>query len=490
MRNQQKYSILTVVQIVCYSLCIGFFGTSQTDTTQSNFYFGIAVKKYNHKDYSDALTDLEKALSYDKNDSKIYKYKAFCEVELKKINEAILDFNQVLIANPSDPTCLFGRSKCYLDLDKNDAAIEGFTNYMKSNPNDPYANLQRGLAYFNTKQYIKAIKDFNAYDGKSTEVYPALFLDRGEAYLNTGNIDSAVADLDTYNQIYPDHNECLRNLAIAYARQDREGSPDIARKFFQQAIRVDSSDLDSYYEWGLMEGFEGNYTKSVELLRHVEANAEVERGDLYFHLASAEELSGDTTQALIHLNKTMQVDTSLISQVYLTRIMFLKGIPKYNKLVIDDLSHLIPRINSADSLNISDLCSMRGVLKSFEKDNSAIIDIDRAISLAPKEAVFHINKAVILHQLAYDSKSALDEADAGIKLDPNIWEAYFVKTMIYHDMKKKKHEACKSIKEAITKGGKIPKKMEKCYCHGKQVNLIGGMNLILLHRKNGLMTAQ
>ena len=195
MRNQQKYSILTVVQIVCYSLCIGFFGTSQTDTTQSNFYFGIAVKKYNHKDYSDALTDLEKALSYDKNDSKIYKYKAFCEVELKKINEAILDFNQVLIANPSDPTCLFGRSKCYLDLDKNDAAIEGFTNYMKSNPNDPYANLQRGLAYFNTKQYIKAIKDFNAYDGKSTEVYPALFLDRGEAYLNTGNIDSAVASV-------------------------------------------------------------------------------------------------------------------------------------------------------------------------------------------------------------------------------------------------------------------------------------------------------
>ena len=93
MRNQQKYSILTVVQIVCYSLCIGFFGTSQTDTTQSNFYFGIAVKKYNHKDYSDALTDLEKALSYDKNDSKIYKYKAFCESQTR--HALVLFFHKI-----------------------------------------------------------------------------------------------------------------------------------------------------------------------------------------------------------------------------------------------------------------------------------------------------------------------------------------------------------------------------------------------------------
>ena len=105
------------------------------------------------------------ALTYNKEEFRIYDVRGMVNLELKKYEEAIEDFTSSL-------------------------------NLLQSSISYYY----RGLAYYELKEYEKAISDFS----KSIELDPdelKAYQNRGDAYCNLGNYDEAIKDFAMVSQL-------------------------------------------------------------------------------------------------------------------------------------------------------------------------------------------------------------------------------------------------------------------------------------------------
>ena len=106
-----------------------------------------------------AKEDLTTALTYNKEEFRIYDVRGMVNLELKEYEEAIEDFTSSLNLLQSS-IAYYYRGLAYSELKNYDKAIEDFTKSIEIDPDDLKAYQNRGDAYCNKGNYDEAIKDF------------------------------------------------------------------------------------------------------------------------------------------------------------------------------------------------------------------------------------------------------------------------------------------------------------------------------------------
>ncbi len=170
------------------------------------------------------------------------------EIQQRAIKEQYLDSSiiytkKALEVHPRFEKALRTISNAYHMYNKNDSAIYYYECFMEVNPNKYDINYNLGALYGNYKKDIqKATKHLQkAIRLKPEKAEPYLFL--GTMYLRNQHVNQAIQYLEAAHKREPQNYSLLKNLGVAYF-YNREYSKSL--KFYQRALKLNKNDKSLY----------------------------------------------------------------------------------------------------------------------------------------------------------------------------------------------------------------------------------------------------
>ena len=180
--------------------------TQKVNAESADFYFDRGFEKGENGDYYGAISDYNKALEIDPNDSMAYYNRGWNKGKLKDYYGAISDFNKAIEINPNYANAYFLRGNSKDELEDYYGAIADYTKALTLDPNNLDALYNRGWLRTDNKikNYDGAISDFI----KLTELEPksvANIIDLATAYSYANKNKEAVKILDKGIALEPEN---------------------------------------------------------------------------------------------------------------------------------------------------------------------------------------------------------------------------------------------------------------------------------------------
>lgn len=187
-------------------------------------YFLRAKIALQQKDYKNALSDLDKAVRYSKNNLEYITQRARLLYKLKKYRKALDDYNQAIEIFPYDTKIYYERALTEKELKKYDRAINDITRYLKYYNTDYEAIYQCGTIHLANQNYFRALELFGKTIANSP-TKPEYFIARANTYLKTNTFKYAYNDYSMALDLQPYNGEVYYNRGIARLNLgDRKGA--------------------------------------------------------------------------------------------------------------------------------------------------------------------------------------------------------------------------------------------------------------------------
>lgn len=204
-----KFPIAVIILILIFSC--------SRDSSSHHFKNGSA--KYQLKDYSGAINDLNKAIEIKPEFIDAYYTRAICESKVKKYDKALSDFNKVIELDPNHKDALFNRA-FYVKEKTGDfeGAITDYNRFIELNENGniAFALNNRGYSKFKLNDVSGAIADIN----KSLELYPNnayAYRYRAEIFITLDSLNVACSNLqEALNHGYSEYDNIVEELIKKY----------------------------------------------------------------------------------------------------------------------------------------------------------------------------------------------------------------------------------------------------------------------------------
>ncbi len=179
------------------------------DDVQARFRSGVSL--YSNGQFSEARTDLERALKADESLPEAHYYLGAVLVELKENDAAETQFHKDLEANPKSYRSM--SELAYLSYLKGDN--QGCQDWLRKaealDPNWTETKLVYGLLYNRLREYDKAVK-FLESALKDSPDSPKAHFQLGIAYQRLGNAEKAKEHMDRYNQLIQAQRDRIRGI--------------------------------------------------------------------------------------------------------------------------------------------------------------------------------------------------------------------------------------------------------------------------------------
>ena len=179
--------------------------------------------------------------------------------------QALVDFTQV-IENQDNLVGAAYSNRCLvnLQLQNNNTAEADCLTAIKYDSDNLEAYLNLGLAYYRQGEYKQAIAQFQEIINRDEGDF-RVYYNRGLAYLALSNHQPAIADFQTALRYSTDSNieskSIIHNdLALAYLLL---GEDEQAILNFTQAITLDSTSYNAYYNRGCAYHRQGKYQAAI-----------------------------------------------------------------------------------------------------------------------------------------------------------------------------------------------------------------------------------
>jgi tetratricopeptide (TPR) repeat protein len=225
----------------------------------ANDYFELGFKKYEQKDYREAIVAYTEAIILNPNYSYAYYNRGIVRDELGDKQGAIDDYTQAIKINPNLAQAYSNRGYVRNELGDKQGAIADYTQAIKINPNYADAYYNRGIVRKESGDKQRAIDDYNL----AIKINPNL----AQAYNNRGNVRD---DLGDKQGAIDDYNLAIKfnpNLAQAYNNRgvvrkelgDKQGAIDD----YNLAIKFNPEYADAYTNRGIIYHQQENYTAAI-----------------------------------------------------------------------------------------------------------------------------------------------------------------------------------------------------------------------------------
>ena len=164
-------------------------------------YFKLGYKKYEQKDYREAIVAYTEAIKINPNYAAAYNNRGLARYDLGNKQGAIADYNQAIKFNPNYALAYNNRGVARYDLGNKQGAIDDYNQAIKINPNYDLAYYNRGIVRDDLGDKQGAIDDYNQAI-KINPNYAKAYHRRGIVRDDLGDKPGAIRDLQQAVKLY------------------------------------------------------------------------------------------------------------------------------------------------------------------------------------------------------------------------------------------------------------------------------------------------
>jgi tetratricopeptide (TPR) repeat protein len=166
----------------------------------SDEYIDHGIKKYEAKEYMEAIVSFNEAIALDDNSYQAYYMRGNIKQRFGDIHGAMKDYNKSVDANSKFPEAYFERGNIKYVLQDYYGAINDYTQAIALNENNLEAYYKRGQAKQQLEAYQDAINDCTQILNKDSKNVDAYFL-RGVLRIEYGKLAEGCLDLSKAGEL-------------------------------------------------------------------------------------------------------------------------------------------------------------------------------------------------------------------------------------------------------------------------------------------------
>jgi len=294
-------------------------------------------------DYSNALQDLDRAISIDPNYSSAYNNRGNVYRELGKFDEALKDYDTAVNLNPEDASPYVGRGMVFY-LQKDYArASEEYNVAIELDPNNAGAYNNRGVVFGDQGKWVDALSDFNKAIELDSE-FALAFNNRGAAYSHLDRTQDALKDFNRALELDPNLELVLTNRANTYRTL---GKYEDALSDFSKSIELNSSNANAYAGRAHIYTLLNQNNKAMQDI-DVVLQLDPQNALAYFVRGNIYSNAGDYDLAIQDYSTTIQLDSSIIPSAYFNRALAYANTNEKENACADLSAYLDFDLNESD----------------------------------------------------------------------------------------------------------------------------------------------
>jgi tetratricopeptide (TPR) repeat protein len=235
-----------------------FYRAATLDTNHAGYASTIGDLLFEHKDVTNALKWLQRALRHDPEDPKAHLKAAKLMIFTKDFPSAFNEINIVLRRDTYNPEGYFLKGIIYKEIKDTSKAISSFQTVMNVAPDYREAAIQLGILYNDRNNPLGLQYLENAFKMDTTDVLP-LYM-KGQYYQNKNKYEEAKAQ----------YARCILNdiqYADAYFATGfillQQDSLEKARRQFDHVTRIEPQNAGAYYNRGLCSELMGDKESAI-----------------------------------------------------------------------------------------------------------------------------------------------------------------------------------------------------------------------------------
>jgi rhomboid protease GluP len=304
--------------------------------------------------------------------------------ELIDIHSAIRDV--MIELNPDDPSRYLERAKELKEKGDIKGALKDYEMAIALNPSNPYSSIERARIYYESGDYINAIVDYN----RALELMPQdaeLMMEAASCKEVAGLLHDAIHLYTEAIKISPKASPAYNGRAWAYHEL---GEDDKAMKDFEKALELNPSYAYAYHSIGLMKENQGNENEAIK----------------YFKKS-------------IEVDEKADYAYKSIARLLYSKKEYKKSYEAYTLAI------------NADNLNADNYFSRARTALQLNAYDSMLLDMEEAIKLQPKRAIFYEFRAIAKEKAGIQKKSIQEDILKAIELDSTS-ESHSASNYSYH----------------------------------------------------------
>ena len=380
---QRRFNIskkIVAVVILILAISVGYYYYPKFINSGLEAHIARGYEYLKQKKYSDAESELQKALSGSRNNPDVYAGLGKIYLKRKKFNEAMAYFQKSIQLNPSE-------SSYHLKL------AEAYT------------------AKGNLDEAMKVYKTALELDAQSYEAYYQI----GVLRISQGARADGVESLNMSIKLNTDYYKPYKILGELYAG---EGENEKALAEFRRAIRLKADDPDLYLVLGELLFKEKKENEAITIFKKLaktfpqNLKGQVRLADWFFKRGDADRALGFYEKAEFLDPQNYEIQARL-GQLYSGKNKFNKAMDAFNKAV---------ELNPQDDNSFYQLGRL---LNSIKKYGDARVALESAIGLNKKHADAHIELGKVFLAIG-EGKEAVKKMKRAYALKPDSNSSYFL----------------------------------------------------------------
>lgn len=327
---------------------------------------------------------------YEKELAEKYTNRGIALADELKYDTALDMYNKALKLNTKYATAYYNRGEAYFEKEDYDKALEDFNSAITLKPEYAEAYCSRGNVYFEKIEYDKANDEFNQALKLNSDYYRA-HIGLGNVYNMECDYDKAIEEYDKAIKLKSDSYEAFSNRGIAY----------LQKKQYNEAL----NDLNKAIS------LKSNYYKGYNSL-----------ATYYYNGKEYDDAEKEINKA-IKLNPNYSVSYSNLGYLYTDKNQYDKAINFYNKALSLRATYPAAYVGRA----------MASFFRNNNDSKTALEDITKALTIAPKYANAYKTQGIIYYQIGKNNE-ALKSFNEVKKIKPKDFEGYWGCGLIYAAM--------------------------------------------------------
>jgi tetratricopeptide (TPR) repeat protein len=242
MNNKNNKLFKLILVLLVFSIVLIIFIIQSIAKPED--YYWMANSKFETKNYSGAITDLNKALSLDSNNANFFNLRGASFQGLGETNRALDDYYKSIQIDPYLTVAYKNIIEIYSNQLNHEGLVEIYTKVIKVYPQDDKSINNRGISNEYLKNFTQAMTDFSKAIEINSKCEPAL-KNRARLKIKLKDFYGALKDLNSAIEINPQKVELYNERATIKRRlndnqgacQDWSIAGDLGDKFAYDSIQ-------------------------------------------------------------------------------------------------------------------------------------------------------------------------------------------------------------------------------------------------------------
>ncbi|MBP6978534.1 MAG: tetratricopeptide repeat protein [Bacteroidales bacterium] len=196
--------------------------------------------------------------------AEVYNDSARLLLTSNRINEALSAINKALTLDADNPELFVTLSDIYLGMNNPAKAKEALNKATDLDPLDPVPWFKQGYLHLVLQDHSLA-REYLKKAAALRPVYPEASFHLGLSYLETGDTNQAVEAFQT--AVLQDQQ--YRDAFIMLGSIMSERNPEVAAGYYQNAIRIDSTDTQVQYNLGMLYQESGDDARATDMYQRI-----------------------------------------------------------------------------------------------------------------------------------------------------------------------------------------------------------------------------